>query len=483
MNAECDIAVIGLAVMGQNLILNMNDHGYRVAAYNRTVEKTHTFLDGPASGTNIVGAESLKEVVSLLAKPRKVMLMVQAGQAVDAVIAQLLPLLDRGDIIIDGGNTNFPDSSRRASELYDKGLLFVGAGVSGGEEGARHGPSLMPGGHAAAWPLIKDIFQSIAARTDSGEPCCDWVGDGGAGHFVKMVHNGIEYGDMQLICEAYHFMKTVLGMDNSAMQHTFAEWNRGELDSYLIEITADILGFQENGVHVLDTILDKAGQKGTGKWTGINALELGVPLTLIGEAVFARCLSALKDERIHAASVLQGPVATETLSATDEWVTALGNALFAAKIISYTQGYMLMRAAAAEYGWSLQYGAIAQMWRGGCIIRSAFLDDIKAAYDKQPTLDNLLIDDYFRDRVQAAQADWRRILAAAIEHGIPMPAMSSALAFYDGYRTENLPANLLQAQRDYFGAHTYQRKDGDDRFHHTDWIGSGSGISSSSYIV
>lgn len=483
MNAECDIAVIGLAVMGQNLILNMNDHGYRVAAYNRTVEKTRAFLSGPASGTNIVGAESLTEMVSLLAKPRKVMLMVQAGQAVDAVIAQLLPLLDSGDIVIDGGNTNFPDSNRRANELREKGLLFVGTGVSGGEEGARHGPSLMPGGHAAAWPLIKDIFQSIAARTDSGEPCCDWVGDDGAGHFVKMVHNGIEYGDMQLICEAYHFMKTVLGMDNTAMQHTFAEWNRGELDSYLVEITADILGFQENGVYVLDTILDKAGQKGTGKWTGINALELGVPLTLIGEAVFARCLSALKDERINAAQVLQGPESTATVWSADEWVTPLGNALFAAKIISYTQGYMLMQTAAAEYGWSLQYGAIAQMWRGGCIIRSAFLDDIKAAYDKQPGLDNLLIDDYFRDRVQATQADWRRILAAAIEQGVPMPAMSSALAFYDGYRTENLPANLLQAQRDYFGAHTYQRKDSDDRFHHTDWIGSGSGISSSSYNV
>jgi len=481
--ADCDIAVIGLAVMGQNLILNMNDHGFRVAAYNRTTEKTHAFLQGPAADTQIVGVETLAEMVALLAKPRKVMLMVQAGKAVDAVIAQLLPLLDAGDVIIDGGNSNFPDSTRRARELRDKGYLFVGTGVSGGEEGARHGPSLMPGGNAEAWPLIKTIFQSIAAKTATGDPCCEWVGDDGAGHFVKMVHNGIEYGDMQLICEAYHFMKSVLGMDNDAMQKTFAQWDKGELDSYLIEITADILGFQENGHYVVDTILDKAGQKGTGKWTGINALELGIPLTLIGEAVFARCLSALKDERINAAQILQGPPTDATVPAADEWIAALGQALFASKIISYTQGYMLMRAAAAEYGWDLQYGAIAQMWRGGCIIRSAFLDDIKAAYDKQPTLDNLLLDEYFHTRVQSAQADWRRIVAKAVEQGIPMPAMSSALAFYDGYRTEDLPANLLQAQRDYFGAHTYQRKGGDGSFHHTDWIGSGSGVSSSSYNV
>jgi len=480
VSQSADIAVIGLAVMGQNLILNMNDHGFRVVAYNRTFSKTERFLNGTAKGTNIVGVKSLEELVSSLSSPRKIMLMVQAGPAVDAVISDLIPLLDKGDIIIDGGNSNFVDSERRASELGEKNFLFVGSGVSGGEEGARNGPSLMPGGHKDAWPHLKPIFQSIAAKTDTGQPCCDWVGDGGAGHFVKMVHNGIEYGDMQLICEAYHFMQSALGMDNAAMSATFAQWNKGDLDSYLIEITADILGFQENGVYVVDTILDKAGQKGTGKWTGINALELGIPLTLIGEAVFARALSAIKDERLAASKVLHGPANKNSLEQQD-WIDALGEGLFAAKIISYTQGYMLMRAAAEEYHWDLQYGAIAQMWRGGCIIRSAFLDDIKAAYDKEPALDNLLLDDYFRDRIHASQQSWRRVICEAVNQGIPIPAMSSALAFYDGYRNARLPANLLQAQRDYFGAHTYQKVDGDDSWHHTDWIGSGGAISSSSY--
>jgi 6-phosphogluconate dehydrogenase len=480
MSAAADIAVIGLAVMGQNLILNMNDHGYKVVAYNRTYTKTEDFIRGAAQGTDIVGAQTLEELVASLASPRKVMLMVKAGPAVDDVIAELSALLDKGDIIIDGGNSNFEDSERRASHLASQGLLFVGSGVSGGEDGARHGPSLMPGGHKAAWPHLKPIFQSIAAKTDSGEPCCDWVGDGGAGHFVKMVHNGIEYGDMQLICEAYHFMHAALGMDNDAMQATFANWNKGALDSYLIEITADILGFKEGGRYVVDTIMDRAGQKGTGKWTGINALELGIPLTLIGEAVFARALSALKDERVAASAVLKGPGSASSGS-PDTWLDALGQALFAAKIISYTQGYMLMRAAAEEYHWDLQYGSIAQMWRGGCIIRSAFLDDIKAAFDKSPALANLLLDDYFRDRIHESQESWRRVIGEAIARGIPVPAMSSALSFYDGYRTARLPANLLQAQRDYFGAHTYQRVDGDDSWHHTDWIGSGSSVSSSTY--
>ncbi|MFK8080181.1 MAG: decarboxylating NADP(+)-dependent phosphogluconate dehydrogenase [Granulosicoccus sp.] len=480
MSDAADIAVIGLAVMGQNLILNMNDHGFKVIAYNRTYEKTREFLDGAAKGTHIIGAQSLEQLCQGLSAPRKIMLMVKAGPAIDTVIQQLLPLLDKGDIIIDGGNSNFDDSERRANELGKQGFLFVGSGVSGGEEGARHGPSLMPGGHSDAWPAIKPIFQSIAAKTDSGEPCCDWVGDGGAGHFVKMVHNGIEYGDMQLICEAYHFMQDALHMDNEAMAATFADWNKNELDSYLIEITADILAFRDDQGYVVDRVMDKAGQKGTGKWTGINALELGIPLTLIGEAVFARALSAIKDERVQAAHVLQGPDNVSALNSAD-WIEPLGQALLAAKIISYTQGYMLMRAAAVEHGWNLNYGAIAQMWRGGCIIRSAFLDDIKAAFDKNESLANLLLDDYFSTQIHKTQRNWRKVIGEAISQGIPVPAMSSALSFYDGYRNARLPANLLQAQRDYFGAHTYQIVDGDGQWHHTDWIGSGSGIASTSY--
>lgn len=483
MPESSDIAVIGLAVMGQNLILNMNDHGFKVVAYNRTASKMHEFISGPAKGTQIIGAETLQEMVDKLASPRKIMLMVRAGGAVDDTIEQLLPLLDEGDLIIDGGNANFENTQRRAKYLRDKNILFIGTGVSGGEEGARNGPSIMPGGNPAAWPLVKDLFQSIAAKTDDGTPCCDWVGDNGAGHFVKMVHNGIEYGDMQLICEAYHFMQSVFGLDNLQMQQAFRQWNDGALNSYLIEITGDILGFQQNNEFVLDKILDRAGQKGTGKWTAINALELGIPLTLISEAVDARNLSALKDERLNAEKVLSGP-ATSTIdkSETDDWLKALGDALLASKMVSYAQGYMLMRAAAEAYNWSIDYGAVAQMWRGGCIIRSVFLDDIKNAYEKSPDLANLLIDDYFANAVMNAQDNWRNVIAKAVVAGIPVPAMSSALAFYDGYRTGRLPANLLQAQRDYFGAHTYERVDKPaGEWFHTDWTGEGGDVSSSTY--
>ena len=482
MSADYDIAVLGLAVMGQNLILNMNDNGFKVVAYNRSSSRTTEFLAGPAKGTEILGATSLEEVVSSLSKPRKIMLMVKAGKPIDDTIESLIPLLDAGDVIIDGGNSNFTDTERRAKYLKEKNLLYVGSGVSGGEEGARHGPSMMPGGHEEAWPLIKNIFQTIAAKTDAGEPCCDWVGHGGAGHFVKMVHNGIEYGDMQLICEAYQFMQDVLGLDNLTMQAIFAKWNTGDLESYLIEITADILGFQEDGKFVVDTVLDKAGQKGTGKWTGINALELGIPLTLIGEAVFARCLSALKEERVEASKILAGPVSTPDLP-SDEWVAPLGDALYSAKIISYAQGYMLMRAAAEEFGWTLNYGAIAQMWRGGCIIRSAFLDNIKEAFDKDPELNNLLVDDFFQKALAKTQTNWRNVLAVGITQGVAMPAMTSALSFYDGYRSEVMPHNLLQAQRDYFGAHTYQHIDGGEERIHTNWTGTGGDVSSSSYSV
>ncbi len=482
-DSNADIAVIGLAVMGQNLILNMNDHGFKVIAYNRTAARTHEFLAGPAQGTMITGAETLAELVDGLARPRKIMLMVRAGEAVDQTIEQLLPIIDEGDVIIDGGNANFTDTQRRAEYLREKNILFVGSGVSGGEEGARNGPSLMPGGHAEAWLLIKNLFQSIAAKTDDGTPCCDWVGDNGAGHFVKMVHNGIEYGDMQLICEAYHFMHAYLNLDNLQMQQVFRQWNEAELGSYLIEITADILGFQQDGTFVVDLIQDRAGQKGTGKWTAINALDLGIPLTLIAEAVYARTLSALKQEREQAEKVLKGPQA-QSPESTDEWITPLGEALLASKMVSYAQGFMLMRAAASEYQWSIDYGAVAQMWRGGCIIRSVFLDDIKAAFEKSPELANLLIDDYFANAVMTAQTSWRKVIAKAVETGIPVPAMSSALAFYDGYRTGRLPANLLQAQRDYFGAHTYERVDKPaGQWFHTDWTGEGGNVSSSTYDV
>lgn len=482
--AQADIGVIGLAVMGENLILNMESKGFTVACYNRTVEKVDAFLAGRAKGKKIIGCHSPEELVRVLKKPRKVMLMVKAGKPVDDFIEQLLPLLDDGDIIIDGGNSNFQDTMRRTAYVESKGKLYIGTGVSGGEEGALRGPSIMPGGSPAAWPHVKPIFQKIAAKTDRGEPCCEWVGENGAGHFVKMVHNGIEYGDMQMICETYHLMKSGLGMSNEQMHQVFAQWNEGELNSYLIEITRNILAYKDKeGNYVVDLILDAAGQKGTGKWTVIAALDSGQPLTLIAEAVFARCLSALKEERAAASKVLKGPqggVAGNRQQLVDD----LRQALYASKIVSYAQGYQLMRAAAAEYKWNLNYGGIALMWRGGCIIRSIFLGKIKEAFDRNPNLTNLLLDPFFSDAVQKAQASWRRVVTAAVQMGIPVPAMSAALSFYDGYRCERLPANLLQAQRDYFGAHTYERVDRPrGEFYHTDWTGLGGQTSSSSYVV
>ncbi len=481
MNPKADIGLIGLAVMGQNLVLNMDDHGFSVAVYNRTTSKVDRFMENEAKGTQVIGTRSIEELVANLKRPRRVMMMVKAGKPVDLTIESLLPHLEPGDIIIDGGNSNFPDSIRRTQYLEEKGLLFIGTGVSGGEEGARFGPSIMPGGSPAAWPEVKEIFQAIAAKVD-GNPCCDWVGADGAGHFVKMVHNGIEYGDMQLISETYHLMKDVLGLSYPQMQAAFAEWNTGVLDSYLIEITADILGYlDEDGQPLAEKILDTAGQKGTGRWTAINALELGIPLTLIGEAVLARALSALKDERVAASKALSGPQ-PQFDGDTAAFVEDIRQALYAAKIISYTQGYMLLRAAAAEFGWELNYGGIALMWRGGCIIRSVFLGKIKEAYDTNPQLTNLLLNPYFKNEVENAQAAWRRVIAKAVENGIPVPAMSSALAFYDGYRAERLPANLLQAQRDYFGAHTYERVDRPrGEFFHTNWTGTGGDITSTTY--
>jgi 6-phosphogluconate dehydrogenase len=477
-----DIAVIGLAVMGQNLILNMNDHGFTVVAFNRTVSKVDDFLANEAKGTNVIGAHTVEEMVANLKKPRRVMLMVKAGDPVDQTIENILPHLEAGDIIIDGGNSLFTDTERRVKEVEAKGLLYVGTGVSGGEEGARHGPSIMPGGSVDAWPHIKDIFQGIAAKVEDGSPCCDWVGEGGAGHYVKMVHNGIEYGDEQLICEAYDLMKTQLGMTAADMSATFADWNKGELDSYLIEITSHILAYKDtDGEPLVDHILDAAGQKGTGKWTVMNSAELAQPVTLISEALFARCLSALKEERIAASKILTGPTPHfegDTTAATED----IRQALYAAKIISYAQGYMLMRAASAEYGWHLNYGGIALMWRGGCIIRSRFLADIKAAFDTDPDLTNLLVAPFFAQAVEHHQHAWRHVIANAATTGIPLPAMSSALSFYDAYRTERLPANLLQAMRDYFGAHTYERTDRPrGQFVHTNWTGTGGDVSSSTY--
>jgi 6-phosphogluconate dehydrogenase len=481
---KADFGLIGLAVMGQNLVLNMNDHGFVVAVYNRTLAKVDEFLAGPAQGTAVIGAYSIAELASLLKRPRRVMLLVKAGPAVDEFIEQLLPHLEPGDILIDGGNSNYLDSSRRARYVESKGLLYVGAGVSGGEEGARRGPSIMPGGSPAAWPHVQPIFQAVAAKVADGSPCCDWVGSDGSGHFVKMVHNGIEYGDMQLISESYHLLRDLLGLDAAAMHQVFAEWNQGKLDSYLVEITRDILAFRdESGQPLVDQILDAAGQKGTGKWTVISALEMGVPLTLIGEAVMARSLSALKEERVAAAQVLSGPAVCFE-GDVRPWIDDLREALYAAKIISYTQGYMLMRAAAAEYGWQLNYGGIALMWRGGCIIRSVFLGKIKEAFDRNPALTNLLLDPYFQSQVETAQAAWRRVVAKAVEVGLPVPAMASALAFFDGYRRESLPANLLQAQRDYFGAHTYERIDQPrGQFFHTNWTGTGGDVTASTYVA
>ena len=482
MTANYDIGLIGLAVMGQNLILNMNDNGFKVAVFNRTVSKVDAFLEEGAKGTDIYGAHSLEELVSVLKRPRRVMLMIKAGKPVDLQIDALLELLEPGDIIIDGGNSNYHDTIRRVEYVESKGLYYIGTGVSGGEEGARFGPSIMPGGSPEAWESVKPILQSIAAKVDDGSPCCDWVGEGGAGHFVKMVHNGIEYGDMQLIAESYDLMKRVAGLTNEDMHQVFTEWNTGKLDSYLIEITRDILGYKdEDGNYVLDLILDRAGQKGTGRWTAISALEFGIPLNLITEAVLARSLSALKDERAAADKVLSGP---EPNFGGDkaQFIQDIHDALYASKIISYTQGYMLMQEAAKQYGWKLNYGGIALMWRGGCIIRSVFLGNIKDAFDKNPELSNLLFDEYFSNEVQNAQAAWRRVIAKAVEFGVPVPAMSSALAFFDGFRTGRLPANMIQAQRDYFGAHTYQRVDKPrEEFYHTNWTGEGGSTTASTY--
>jgi 6-phosphogluconate dehydrogenase len=484
MEQTADIGLIGLAVMGQNLVLNMSDHGFTVAVYNRTTSKVDDFINGAAAGRNIIGTHSLEELVSSLKRPRKVMLMVKAGRAVDAVIDQLTPLLEAGDIIIDGGNSHYPDTTRRVRTLAEQGLLFVGAGVSGGEEGARHGPSIMPGGAPEAWPHIKPILQAIAAKVADGTPCCDWLGEEGAGHFVKMVHNGIEYGDMQLISEAYDLLGNGLGLTPDEMSAVFAQWNQGKLDSYLVEITADILAFKDaDGAPMVDKILDAAGQKGTGKWTAISALDMGIPLTLIGEAVFARSLSALKEDRVIASQHL-GSTPVPYDGNRQAFIDDVRDALYASKIVSYAQGYMLFRAASAEFGWNLAYGTIALLWREGCIIRAAFLDKIKEAYDQDPDLPNLLLAPYFKEQVQSAQAAWRRVVSRAVELGIPTPAMSSALAFYDGYRRERLPANLIQAQRDYFGAHTYERVDKPrGQFFHTDWTGRGGDVTASTYNV
>ena len=484
MTKLADIGLIGLAVMGENLVLNMESKGFTVAVFNRTVEKVDKFISGRGAGKNFIGTHSIGELVSSLKKPRKVMMLVKAGQPVDDFIEQIIPHLEKGDIIIDGGNSHFPDTIRRAKYVESKGLLYIGTGVSGGEEGALKGPSMMPGGSPAAWPHVKEIFQSVAAKMEDGTPCCDWVGEGGAGHFVKMVHNGIEYGDIQIIDEAYHMMKELLGMSADEMHEVFKKWNEQELDSYLIEITRDILAFKDDdGQPMVDKILDTAGQKGTGKWTGVAALDLGIPLTLIGEAVFARCLSAQKELRVEASKVIKGP---ESHFDGDkaQLIDDLKMALYGAKIISYAQGYNLMMEAAKEYKWNLNYGGIALMWRGGCIIRSIFLGDIKAAFEKNPTLPNLLLDPFFKGKVESAQAGWRRVCATALSNGIPVPALTSALCYFDGFRCERLPANLLQAQRDYFGAHTYERVDKPrGQFFHTNWTGRGGNTASSTYEV
>jgi 6-phosphogluconate dehydrogenase len=482
MEKLADIGLIGLAVMGENLVLNMESKGFTVAVFNRTVEKVDHFVNGRGKGKNFIGAHSIEEFVKSIKRPRKVMMLVKAGKAVDDFIEKLLPYLEKGDIIIDGGNTHFPDTNRRTAYVESKGLLYIGTGVSGGEEGALKGPSIMPGGSKEAWKEVKPIFQSIAAKVEDGTPCCDWVGENGAGHFVKMVHNGIEYGDMQLICEAYQIMKDYLGMNADEMHEVFKKWNMGDLDSYLIEITRDIMAYKdEDGGPLVEKILDTAGQKGTGKWTGIAALDQGIPLTLIGEAVFARCLSAQKDERIRASKILTGPEKKFTGDKA-AFINDIMHALYASKIVSYAQGYVLMRAAAAEYGWNLNYGGIALMWRGGCIIRSAFLGKIKVAFDTNPDLENLLLDPYFKEKVNQAQEGWRKVVATAALQGIPVPAFSTALSYFDGYRTERLPANLLQAQRDYFGAHTYERTDKPrGQFFHTNWTGHGGNTASSTY--
>jgi 6-phosphogluconate dehydrogenase len=484
MERKANIGLIGLAVMGENLVLNMESKGFTVAVYNRTVERVDEFVNGRGNNKNIIGTHSLEELVKSLERPRKVMMLVKAGKPVDTVIDNLIPLLEEGDIIIDGGNSHFPDTIRRTEYVESKGLRYIGTGVSGGEEGALKGPSIMPGGTNEAWEHVKPIFQSIAAKVEDGSPCCEWVGKNGAGHFVKMVHNGIEYGDMQMICEAYQIMKVYLGMSNDEMSEVFKEWNEGELNSYLIEITGNILGYKdENGEHLIDNILDTAGQKGTGKWTAIESLNQGIPLTLIGEAVYARFLSALKESRVEASKVLTGP---EPKFKGDKkaFLEDLRKALYASKLISYAQGFTLLRSAAEEYNWNLDYGAIALMWRGGCIIRSIFLGKIKEAFDNNPDLNNLLLDSFFKEKIDAAQDGWRRVTAEVIQNGVPVPAMTSALAYYDGYRSDRLPANLLQAQRDYFGAHTYERVDKPrGEFFHTNWTGEGGTTTSGTYTA
>jgi 6-phosphogluconate dehydrogenase len=481
--ANCDIGLIGLAVMGQNLVLNMNDHGYKVAVFNRTVSKVDDFLANEAKGTQVAGAHSIEEMCGLLKTPRRVMIMVKAGEVVDQTIAQVLPYLEKGDILIDGGNSLYTDSTRRTRDLAAKGILFIGTGVSGGEEGARFGPSIMPGGNKEAWPHVKDIFQSIAAKVEDGTPCCDWVGEDGAGHYVKMVHNGIEYGDMQLIGEAYQLMKDGLGLTADELAEVFAEWNKGELDSFLIDISATIFAKKDDdGQPMVDKILDAAGQKGTGKWTAISALDLGQPVTLIGESVFARCLSALKSERVAASKVLKGPRKRKIVDQKKEFIEEVRVALYCSKMVSYAQGYMLLRAAEKDQGWHLNMGGVALMWRGGCIIRSIFLGDIKAAFDRNAKLENLLLDKFFSSAMNKYHALWRRAIIHGIRLGVPMPAFTTALAFYDGYRTARLPANLLQAQRDFFGAHTYERVDKPrGEFFHTNWTGRGGRVSSSTY--
>jgi len=483
--ATADIGLIGLAVMGENLVLNMESHGFTVAVYNRTVARVDDFVAGRAKGKAIIGCRSVKEFVGTLKRPRKVMMMVKAGSAVDQVIEEVAPLLEAGDILIDGGNTHYPDTTRRTRALKARGLLYIGTGVSGGEEGALRGPSIMPGGDPAAWPHLKPIFQAIAAKAPDGSPCCDWVGSEGAGHYVKMVHNGIEYGDMQLIGEAYDLLGRLAGLDAGALHDVFARWNKGPLDSYLIEITRDIFGYRdpETGQPLVDLILDAAGQKGTGKWMVASATDLGIPLTLITEAVFARCLSAQKEERVRAAEVLRGPL--PKLSGDREaFIRDVESALYASKIISYAQGFALLRAMAKESGWTINNGAVALMWRGGCIIRSVFLGKIKDAFDRNPNLTNLLVDSYFAGELEHAQAGWRRALGAGIANGIPLPAMGAALSYFDGYRCARLPANLLQAQRDYFGAHTYERIDRSrGQFFHTNWTGRGGTTASTTYNV
>ncbi|HTX19193.1 MAG TPA: decarboxylating NADP(+)-dependent phosphogluconate dehydrogenase [Bacteroidota bacterium] len=484
MNQKADMGLVGLAVMGENLVLNVESRGFSVAVFNRTVEKVDNFVNGRAKGKKIIGTHSIAELAGALKTPRKIMLMVKAGKPVDEFIEQIIPHLEKGDIIIDGGNSHFPDTIRRTKYLESKGLLYIGTGVSGGEEGALKGPSIMPGGSPAAWPHVKPIFQSIAAKVADGTPCCDWVGENGAGHFVKMVHNGIEYGDMQLICEVYQIMKELLGMSAPEMHKVFEEWNRGELDSYLIEITRDILAFKDaDGAPLVDKILDTAGQKGTGKWTSVASLDLGIPLTMISEAVYGRCLSAAKEDRVEASKILRGPQPKFT-GDRKAFLADLEKALYASKIVSYAQGYVLLRAAAEEFKWNLNYGGIALLWRGGCIIRSRFLGRIKEAFDKNPSLSNLLLDPFFKDTVEGSQEAWRRVLSTAILNGVWVPAMATALNYFDGYRNARLPANLLQAQRDFFGAHMYERVDKPrGEFFHTNWTGRGGHTASSTYVV